>query len=116
MDKTIEQILEEWAMESYQEEYRLAEMADTNGSIGAYITAYDISNDVFMKNYYFQRAVEVARQNSTRNNYSVGYLFCKDIGREEMAEELLTEMWERYPIFTALQILPLKIAGLFGRR
>ena len=90
-------------------------MADADASFEGYIAAYALSNDGFMKHRHFRRAIEVARQNPTRMSYSRAYLFCKDIGKDEMAEQLLNEMREKYPIYSIFNILPLTLAGLFGR-
>lgn len=113
--KDIEQLLAEGATAPNQQEYRLAVMADADASLSGYITAWYMSSDVLMKNWHFQRAVEVTRHNPTRRNYSRAYLFCRDIGKEETAGQLLDEMKERYPLFCSVQALSLKMAALFRR-
>ena len=115
MEKAIEQILEEGLTAPHQQESRLAIMADADASLGGYIAAYGLSDDALMKHRHFQMAIEVARQNPTRMNYSRAYLFCKDIGKDEMAEQLLNEMWEKYPIYSIFNTLPLRMAGLIRR-
>jgi len=115
MDKAIEQILAEDATAPNQREYRLAVIADTDTSIDGYVAAWNMSNDSFMKNYHFQKALEVTKANPTIMNYSKAYLFCTDIGKDAVAAQLLIQMAEQYPIFSHVHKLPLKIAALIRR-
>lgn len=114
-DAAIERILAEDATGPHQQEYRLAIMADTDDSVGGYITAWNMSQDPVVKNRYFQRILEITRKNPTRTNYSKAYLFCRDAGKNEVAEQLLNEMSERYPLFSKIQVTPLKMASLFKK-
>ena len=113
MDKVMEQILAEEATAPNQFEYRLALMAESDNSLEGYITAWNMSKDTLMKNNHFQRALDFVRQHPSRINYLRGYTFCRDIGKTEVASELGTEMRSRYPIVSAINILAIRLTGLF---
>lgn len=109
------EVLAKGAQPSDQKEFILEVIADNDKSLSGYIAAWHLSADDFMKNRYFLRAVEATRQEPTRMNYSEAYLFCRDIGEEEAAEQLLEEMAEIYPLFSTFHILALKTAALVKR-
>ncbi|MDO8508719.1 MAG: hypothetical protein Q7S27_03475 [Nanoarchaeota archaeon] len=80
-------------------EQNLAEFAEEVASIGGYITAWKLSKDVYMKNYYVTKAIEQARKDSSRHGYARAYVFCKCIGRLESANQLRDEMKEKHPFY-----------------
>lgn len=111
MDKGLEKIATAGTTGPCQREYRLSVIAKTDNSLSGYIAAWDWSTDIIMKNYYFQRALEITRQLPTRMNYSKSYLFCTDIGKDEVANQLLVELKEKYPVFSCFHTFALKVAG-----
>lgn len=108
MDRPIVQMLKVGDAPIHQE-CRLAEMAEANGTLGGYIAAWHLSDDVISKNTYVRKVAEATRQNPTRMDYSRAYMFCSNAGNEELAEQLWGEMREKYPFYTLFHSMPLKL-------
>jgi len=90
------------------------ETRECGENVFIYISAYTLSRDTYMQNYYLNEIRRILRRGADIHSYCASILFASALGRDNIIEEFMDEMLDKYPLRGALFCLGIPLLRLWN--